>query len=230
MSSNLKTITNRENATHSTGPRTPAGKQRSRFNATRHGLTGQVNVRTEEERQARILHCDSFFEDLKPQGAVEKHLVQTMADKQWQIHKADALLDSVYALGHDELADQIVAEHAEIHAALVAGLVTIDKGRQLDLIGRYSSRLQRDYRLALKDLQTLQDQRKQRERDEMAEAALVRKLCEMKGERFNPVEFGFVSQPEQVDRHIRRREYVTSAGVASKFGSDRKKYSAAVGG
>ena len=54
--SDEKLKANQENAQHSTGPRTPEGKQRSSFNATRHGLTGQVNVRTEEEQKAREAH------------------------------------------------------------------------------------------------------------------------------------------------------------------------------
>ena len=33
---------NRQNAEHSTGPRSPEGKRRSRFNATRHNLSSQV--------------------------------------------------------------------------------------------------------------------------------------------------------------------------------------------
>jgi len=35
---------NKANAQHSTGPRTEAGKQRSKLNAFRHGLTGQTVV------------------------------------------------------------------------------------------------------------------------------------------------------------------------------------------
>ena len=42
--SNDKLNANRENSQKSTGPRTPEGKQRSRLNATRHGLTGQVSI------------------------------------------------------------------------------------------------------------------------------------------------------------------------------------------
>ena len=40
--------------------------------------------------------------------------------------------------------------HPQIHAALTEGLITMKRAKELDLIGRYASRLQRDYRAALK--------------------------------------------------------------------------------
>ena len=43
---------NRANAQKSTGPRTEEGKQRSRLNGIRHGLTGQVSIMTDENRAA----------------------------------------------------------------------------------------------------------------------------------------------------------------------------------
>lgn len=39
-----RAIANRENAQKSTGSRTEEGKQRSRFNAFRHGITSQTLV------------------------------------------------------------------------------------------------------------------------------------------------------------------------------------------
>jgi hypothetical protein len=47
--------TNRANAQLSTGPRTPAGKQRSSLNALRHGLTGQIVVMPTEDLEANLL-------------------------------------------------------------------------------------------------------------------------------------------------------------------------------
>ena len=44
---------NRENAQHSTGPKTEAGKQKSSLNALRHGLTGQTVVMPAEDLAAQ---------------------------------------------------------------------------------------------------------------------------------------------------------------------------------
>ena len=119
------------NPGHSTGPRTAEGKARSSLNATRHGLTGQVHVTTPEEAAAHEKHCKEFFDDWKPEGATEKHLVQTIADKQWLVHQGAALLRSIQAVGQSELEDAIDTDHPEVHTALTAGLVAIDKGKQL---------------------------------------------------------------------------------------------------
>ena len=45
-------IANRRNATRSTGPRTDAGKARSRLNGLKHGLRAQVLVLPDEDPAA----------------------------------------------------------------------------------------------------------------------------------------------------------------------------------
>ncbi len=47
---------------HSTGPKTPQGKERCRLNAYRHGLTGQFCVITPEEQQAYEAHSTVVIE------------------------------------------------------------------------------------------------------------------------------------------------------------------------
>lgn len=228
--SERKANANRENARRSTGPRTPEGKQRSKFNATRHGLTGQVNVRTEEDRKARDAHSAGFFQALRPVGAVEENLVQTIADKQWQIHRGDAWTDAVFAIEHNDQGEMVDAEHAQVHAALTEGLITMKHAKQLDLLGRYASRLQRDYRAALADLQRMQKERKQQQEQQMNEAAEVKKFCEMRNEPFHPAAFGFVSQNSEIDAYIIRREYVEQARIAHRVNFNFEKYQAAMAG
>src|SRR5205085_990736 len=162
-------------------------------------------------------------------GTPEEHLVQTMADKQWQIHRADAWIDSIYAVGQIKHGDKINVDHPQIHAALTEGVITMAHVKQLDLIGRYASRLQRDYRAALKDLQSLQAQRKQQEQEQMQRAAEVKKFCEMKKEPFIPAAFGFVSQAPEIDDYITSTGYIEQAAIAHRVNYDIEKYLAQVG-
>ncbi|MGI8741086.1 MAG: hypothetical protein ACR2NN_00670 [Bryobacteraceae bacterium] len=79
--STVQAIANRDNAQLSTGPRTPEGKQGSSLNATSHGLTGKAVVLPDEDQQAYENLCRDFIADLQPKGAMEEHLVQTLADQ-----------------------------------------------------------------------------------------------------------------------------------------------------
>ena len=52
--------------TGATGPTTDAGKQRSRINAYKHGLTGQILLVTADEHEAFEKHCQAIVEALAP--------------------------------------------------------------------------------------------------------------------------------------------------------------------
>jgi hypothetical protein len=77
---------NRANAQASTGPRTEEGKQRSRLNALRHGITAKVIVMTEEEMEAYQTFSNGLLAEWQPQGATEKILVQALADTHWRLN------------------------------------------------------------------------------------------------------------------------------------------------
>jgi len=79
---------NRANARRSTGPRTEAGKARSRMNALRHGLRAETVVLAHEDRAAfEELHAD-LRADLAPAGALEALLVEQIAAGAWRMRRA----------------------------------------------------------------------------------------------------------------------------------------------
>jgi hypothetical protein len=51
MATEKQILANQQNAQHSTGPRTEAGKRRSRRNAVRHGLTAETLIDTLEDAE-----------------------------------------------------------------------------------------------------------------------------------------------------------------------------------
>jgi hypothetical protein len=70
---------NRLNAQMSTGPRTESGKEKSRQNSYKHGLTGEgvvVSVEDAAEIQRRTL---AFEEELRPSGEISEALVRRAA-------------------------------------------------------------------------------------------------------------------------------------------------------
>ena len=179
----LQIETNRANARHSTGPRTVEGKERSSLNAVRHGLTGQMIVMPHEDLQVYLAHCDSFLAEWKPAGITETHIVQSIADTQWRLHRAHA-----HQLNIDDIDDQA-----------------------MDRITRYTSRIQRDLQSNIKLLISLQSQRKAREKNDLEEAATLHKYFEMKQEPWKPSEFGFVLTTTEIGRYIGRSSHLEQA-------------------
>src|ERR1700681_3705269 len=86
-----RAATNRANAQKSTGPRTETGKQRSRLNALRHGLTGQTIVLPTEDHSAYQRHSQSFLDECRPKDAIETQLVQSLIDTSWRMNRASAV-------------------------------------------------------------------------------------------------------------------------------------------
>ena len=82
---------NRENATHSTGPRTAAGKKRSALNAPKHGLLAQEVVITEGKIKEDPQQFSSFHSRLflhyQPEGPVEEILVEKIAVCYWRLRR-----------------------------------------------------------------------------------------------------------------------------------------------
>jgi len=80
---------NRSNAQRSTGPKTPEGKERTRFNALIHGLRAESAVIPGED-QAKF---DQLLERLSaawtPQDDMEKSLVEQIAVTQWKLARID---------------------------------------------------------------------------------------------------------------------------------------------
>ena len=85
--------------TGATGPTTDAGKQRSRINAYKHGLTGQTLLVTADEHDAFEKHCRAIVEALAPVGSLEQQLAQSIAADHWRLNRARAIENGIFAIG-----------------------------------------------------------------------------------------------------------------------------------
>jgi hypothetical protein len=79
---------NRRNAQRSTGPRTPEGKSRSRFNGLKHGLTATVPVIPGEDAAAYQARVEAMIESCAPQNQVELELLERVAATTWSLDRA----------------------------------------------------------------------------------------------------------------------------------------------
>jgi hypothetical protein len=149
----------RENAKHSTGPTTTAGKKRSSLNAFRHGLTGQIVVHTPEDQEAFKKHCDAIREDLHPEGALETDLAQAIAEDRWRLNRARALENTIFALGQSEHLPPD-GSYSELDAALAQAQAWMEHAHQLQLLTTYENRIRRSVEKNTAELRTLQAGRK----------------------------------------------------------------------
>ena len=82
---------NRRNALKSTGPTSEAGKQRSRQNAMRHGLTAETVVEPLENREDYKAFEMSITAEFDAQTALERELVLRLASVLWRLRRATAI-------------------------------------------------------------------------------------------------------------------------------------------
>jgi len=82
---------NRLNALKSTGPRTEHGKQRSRQNALRHGLTAETVITALENIADYQAFEASIVADYQPHSATERELVLRLASLLWRLRRSTSI-------------------------------------------------------------------------------------------------------------------------------------------
>ena len=82
---------NRRNALKSTGPTSAEGKQRSRCNAVRHGLTAETVIGALEDAEDYKAFEAAVTADYDAQSAVERELVLRLASLLWRLRRATAM-------------------------------------------------------------------------------------------------------------------------------------------
>jgi hypothetical protein len=94
---------NRRNARKSTGPTTEEGKQRSRRNAVRHGLTAETVVGCLEDADDYKGFEAAITADYDAQSAVERELVLRLASVLWRLRRATTMETGLFEIQADHL-------------------------------------------------------------------------------------------------------------------------------
>jgi hypothetical protein len=197
---------NKANAQKSTGPRTEAGKQRSKLNALRHGLTGHTIVLPTEDHSAYQRHSQSFLDEYQPQGATETQLVQSLLDSSWQLNRAAAVETNLFSLGITEMEDRIRANHPQAEDALSMALAFREHNRAFANLGVYRQRLTRQFERTLVLLRKIQAERRKNEERQLDNAAKILKMHQDENLPYEPAEDGFVFSKAEIETYINREE------------------------
>jgi hypothetical protein len=179
--------------TGQTGPKTEAGKQRSRLNAYKHGLTGQIHLFDPEEHEAFEKHCQSYVEALAPIGILEQHLAQSIAEDHWRINRARAIEHGIFALG--QLKDLCATDpfqmghppiqQLELDQALSQAYTWLSEGKDIQLLSLYQQRILRSIERSMAELRTLRAERLAARQQAVEEALLLSQLAKSKGETYD---------------------------------------------
>ena len=208
MSSPNRIQINQANAQHSTGPKTPEGKKISSQNALRHGLTGQkIVLMPTEDPEVYNLHLKSFTDDLRPQGAIETHLVQTLADTSWRMNRVMALETDLLTLGSPQnIFDTIAVVDA-----------FEKQSKSLSNLSLHSQRLARLFERTQTQLREIQKIRRAQEKQLLEEYLDITEMYEDKGEAYDPSEDGFVFSKQQIQEAIQSRNRENRALEAYEY-------------
>ncbi len=184
--SEAKLAANRANAQKSTGPRSDGAKALTRYNAVRHGLTGQAVLLPSEDAARYQSHCDAYHKELKPVGAFETTLVQSIADHDWRLARIPILEANFHALGEFELAGENIPAH------LLEAHIQIAYEKHFRNLHLQQNRLTRYRAKDLAELKALQQARFEEEKRTYELAATLKEQAEATGQTFQPEKFGFV--------------------------------------
>jgi hypothetical protein len=91
MASLKQVEANRRNALNSTGPKSEAGKQRSRGNAARHGLTAAKIIEVLEDPEDCEAFEASVTTNFDAQSVVERELILRQASLFWRLRLATTI-------------------------------------------------------------------------------------------------------------------------------------------
>src|SRR3984957_9585479 len=125
------------------GPTRQAGTQRTRLNAYKHGLTGQIHLLTAAEHTAFYAHCKSICEALTPVGALEIDIAQAIAEDRWRLKRARAIETSIFAAGAPSVGTTEDATQLLIEDTLTQARVWLAKSDNFLLLALYEQRINR---------------------------------------------------------------------------------------
>ena len=103
MTSLRQIAANRRNASKSTGPTSEEGKQRSRCNAVRHGLTAETVIGALEDAEDYKEFEAAIAADYDAQSAVERELVLRLASLLWRLRRATTIETGLFEIQADHL-------------------------------------------------------------------------------------------------------------------------------
>jgi hypothetical protein len=150
---------NAANAQHSTGPVTPEGKDRIKFNALKSGLFARTIVLPGEDLADYQAIGAGLTEYWKPRTDMERELILTIQNTTWRRDRVVQTETALYALGAHQHIEEIREKFSQVpaddHYALAEATGFQVNARAFDQLWRHEGRLQRALDRAQRELKAL---------------------------------------------------------------------------
>ena len=208
---------NRRNALLSTGPRTEAGKQRSRLNARRHDLTGHDSVLPDADRVAIERFCKPIMAEFSPGTEYETQLARAIAESQWRLNRARSIEDNFFANEIARYPDSPIAGgHLQIADALHQARAFTRESAAFDRLTLYEQRIQRAMAKSVQLLKDAQALRLAAKAKALEETQLLCQMAAHAGQEFDVISEakangGFLFSLAQIGDSLERARLLESA-------------------
>jgi hypothetical protein len=184
MNREIRALINRANALKSTGPRTPAGRQRASMNAVKHNLTGSHLIIQPGEMEAWNRLTAALLSELQPMTELERQTVAKIIDTHFRHNRLACVENNVFNFGLIDNATDTPNED-RIEVMIAQTRAWIERSGSFDVLGRYEARLTRQVLQFTRELEHLQEDRKRQE-----SGALWRQRHEKKADNLEIASFG----------------------------------------
>jgi hypothetical protein len=159
---------NRRNALKSTGPITPEGKERSRCNAVRHGLTAETVIAVLESSDDYEMFEAAVISDYDTETVVERQLILRLASVLWRLRRATGMETAIFDSATEDARTLFKTKSAsafnfDTKAAIGDGFLQLatQSSFALDRLNRYEYVLWRQARQIISTLESLQRRKRE---------------------------------------------------------------------
>jgi primosomal protein N' len=210
---------NRANAQKSTGPNTPEGKSKSRLNAIRDNITGQITTLTDADRAVFEKLRAEHVASLAPETVSELKLAHAIAWDTWRLDRLRAAEMNIFALAAETTAENpdLIEEETdtELQSATSDANVYLSQARRLELTSLYEQRMNRSLHRNRAELHDLQAERRRKYETDRKEEVLLARFEDLKDKPYQapatPSRNGSVFSSEEISQAAERQRNLEAA-------------------
>jgi primosomal protein N' len=217
MTSQKQIEANRDNAKKSTGPNTTEGKSKSRLNAIRDNITGQITTLTDADRAVFEKLKAEHVASLAPQTISELKLAHAIAWDTWRLDRLRAAEMNIFALAAEnpDLAEVEEETDQELQSATSDANVYLTQARRLELTSLYEQRMNRSLHRNRAELHDLQTARRRNYETDRKEEILLARFEDLKDKAYQaptiPSRNGSVFSSDEISLAAERQRNLEAA-------------------